>query len=297
MTTGTIRSYPMDNDHPYAAEQHAALAALLDPFSQRRTTDLLDLTGRRCLEVGAGGGSFAGWLAEQVGDRGYVLATDIKPQHIPLHPRLGVLAHDLSTDPLPDEHYDLVHARLTLGHLPARRDILRRLAAAVAPGGVLLVEDWDASRTDMVLAAPGIEDAEIYTLYQETVGTRVFAATGTDRIWARRIHSAMIEEGLSDVDTVIHSRAWPGGGPGCRLIGATLGQLRGRLLAAGVGADQLDRVELLLRDPRLVLAGHLLFSTSGRRAAGQPGVLEPGVGERGAGAVGIGPGSAVGAPR
>jgi hypothetical protein len=38
--------------------------------------------GLRCLEVGAGGGSIAAWMADQAGDGGHVLATDIDTTHL-----------------------------------------------------------------------------------------------------------------------------------------------------------------------------------------------------------------------
>jgi trans-aconitate methyltransferase len=37
-----------------------------------------------------------------------------------------------------------------LRHLPGRHDILRRLAAALAPGGALAIEEWDAYRAGLV---------------------------------------------------------------------------------------------------------------------------------------------------
>jgi ubiquinone/menaquinone biosynthesis C-methylase UbiE len=255
----------MDNDNPAAIDQLAALAALLDPFTIARINDLVDLTGTRCLEIGAGSGSIAVWLADHVGTAGFVLATDVKPHHVPLHPRLGVIRHDLSSQPLPDERYDFIHARLVLAHLPARRHILHRLVTALARGGTLLVEDWDASRTDTVIAAPSQEAARLYNHYQHTVGDKVLAAAGTDRDWARRIHAAMIEESLTEVDTVVHARSWTGGGPGCQLAATNLDQLREQLLAGGMTVGQIEELRPILDDPGLVVAGHLLYSTSGRR--------------------------------
>lgn len=264
--------YPLDNDDPLAITHHACLSLLFDAFSAQRVHDLLGpggLRGRRCLEVGAGvGGSFAVWLADQVGTGGYVLATDLKPRGMPEHPQLTVLSHDLcSGEPLGVD-WDFIHARLTLGHLPQRREILTRLIGALRPGGHILIEDWDAARTDMVLAAPTLEAAELYTLFQETVGVKVFTAAGTDRTWARRIHPAMLDDGLVDVHTVMHAQAWTGGGPGCHLVAVTIDQLRPSLLAAGLADERLDRVQELLADPGLVLAGHPLYSTSGRRPGG-----------------------------
>jgi hypothetical protein len=70
---------------------------------------------------------------------------------------------------------------------------------------------------------------------------------------------------LTDLATVIHAESWAGGDPGCQLVAGTMAQLRGKLLAAGLTGEQLDELAPWLADPRLVLAGHLMYSTSGRR--------------------------------
>jgi 2-polyprenyl-3-methyl-5-hydroxy-6-metoxy-1,4-benzoquinol methylase len=56
-------------------ERLGLLELLFDPASRRRRE--LVRPGWRCLEVGAGRGSMAAWLAEQVGPSGHVMATDI----------------------------------------------------------------------------------------------------------------------------------------------------------------------------------------------------------------------------
>ncbi|HEX5541570.1 MAG TPA: methyltransferase domain-containing protein [Micromonospora sp.] len=169
---------------------------------------------------------------------------------MPSHPRLDVRESDLNRDDpaLLGQEWDFIHARLTLGHLPARREILARLVAALKPGGRLLIEDWDASRTGMVLAAPSPEAVEQYTLVQETVG-RLFATAGTDRTWARRLHAALLAEGLTDVHTVLHAESWTGGEPGCHLAAVTIDELRPALLAAGLADTQLDQAQQLLAHP------------------------------------------------
>jgi 2-polyprenyl-3-methyl-5-hydroxy-6-metoxy-1,4-benzoquinol methylase len=262
------KSYPLDNTSQYAEMQHAALAALLDPFSSRRTLDLFgaDLSGKNCLDAGAGAGGFAHWLTHQVGPLGRVTAIDLKPERIPEHDRLTVLRCDLTApETLPHDQFDFVHARLTLGHLPEREEILHWIVSVLAPGGVALIEDWDASRTDMVLSAPTSDAAKLYTRFQECIGAKVFARSGTDRTWARRVHGRMVSEHLIDVDTIMYARSWAGGGPGCRLVASSLGHTRHQLVAAGLTDAELQEVRQLLDDPRLVLAGHLLYSTSGRK--------------------------------
>jgi hypothetical protein len=58
-------------------ERFATLPRLYDPGTIRHLEALGVGAGWRCLEVGAGGGSVARWLAERVGPIGRVLATDI----------------------------------------------------------------------------------------------------------------------------------------------------------------------------------------------------------------------------
>jgi SAM-dependent methyltransferase len=258
-----VKPYPLDNQHPKSADHHASLTSLFDRYTQQRAQELTKLHGASCLEVGYGGGTFALWLAGEVGPHGTVLATDLEPREIPEHPRLTVLRHDIINEPVPGT-YDLIHARLVLGHLPQQRQILTRLAEALKPGGVLFIEDWwTATPGDLVVHAPDEESAELYNYYS-TMARKVFGA-GTDRNWPRRIHGAMMDDGLVDVHTDIHAEAWAGGSAGCKLLQATMPQVRGKLLEAGLTDDVFERVRALLDDPRLVLTGHLMCSTSGHK--------------------------------
>ena len=66
------------------AEEDARLDLLeqiYDPASRGRRT--LVQPGWRCLEVGAGRGSMAVWLAKQVGPTGHVVATDLDTRYLP----------------------------------------------------------------------------------------------------------------------------------------------------------------------------------------------------------------------
>ena len=52
--------------------------------------------------------------------------------------------HDLTAaEPVPGAPFDLVYARLLLFHLPQRAAVLERLWDAVAPGGHLVIQDYD----------------------------------------------------------------------------------------------------------------------------------------------------------
>jgi SAM-dependent methyltransferase len=259
-------AYTFDNDDPAAAERLRLSSAVLDGFTASRLSSLGDLTGRHCLELGAGNGSIAGWLTDQAGPSGRVMATDINTRHIPSDHGYPVVRHDLTSDPLPDGPWDLIHARLVLRHLPGRHDILRRLAATLAPGGALAIEEWDAYRAGLVLAAPEPQATELFYAY-ESIMEQLVDARAVDLDWPWQVHGAMAGAGLVDVDTAVHARSWPGGSAGALHQAATISLLRPRLLEAGMTGEQLDRLSGFLRDPRMVVRGLLTVSTVGRRPA------------------------------
>ncbi|HEY2672110.1 MAG TPA: methyltransferase domain-containing protein [Rugosimonospora sp.] len=265
--------YALNNLSDYANQHHESLAALLDPGSRSRTLELLggSLAGKTCLEVGAGHGSFALWLADQAGPQGRVTAIDLHPERIPEHDRLTTLQRDVTLfEPVPQGPADFVHTRLMLQHVPQREAVLHWLVSdeILKPGGVLLVEDWDASRTDVVMDAPSPEDGERFNRFQEFMGREVFAGRGTDRTWARRVHGRMVAEGLTDVHTIVSGQAWTGGDVGGRLVAASVRQTYPLLQAAGMTDSELEGIIALLDDPRLVLSSHLMYSTSGTKPVG-----------------------------
>jgi SAM-dependent methyltransferase len=73
-------------------------------------------------------------------------------------PNLEVRRHDVATDPLPENAFDLVHARVVLQHVPPRDQAQARLAAALKPGGWLVVEDFDSRRG--MRSQPELDPAE-----------------------------------------------------------------------------------------------------------------------------------------
>lgn len=254
------QGYAFDNDSVQATEHHSALADLLDAGTRRRIEELVTVPGSRCLEVAAGGGSVAVWLAEQGAD---VVATDLKPQHIPARPRLTVLEHDITTGSPPGS-FDLVHARLLLNHLPQRNLAVRHLVGALAPGGVLLTEDLSPTAADDLVAhAPDPATAALLTRYQ-SLHSSALAGHGNDRTWSRRAHAAFYAAGLTDVRVNVYATEWRGGGPGCRLLRAGIGQLRDDYLALGMTLEELAMVAEALLDPRVALNGYPTIQTSGR---------------------------------
>jgi len=115
-----------------------------DPGTTRRLNQLGVTNGWRCLEVGPGRGSITRWLANTVGATGSVVAADIDPRFLTQMPsnvevqKLDIREHDLEP-----AHYDLVHSRFVLMHLPDPATALTRMITALRPGGLLLAEEGD----------------------------------------------------------------------------------------------------------------------------------------------------------
>src|SRR4051812_29968382 len=145
-------AYVADQSWKHEQQRLGGLERSFDPASQAYIRRLGLARGWRCLEVGAGSGSMARWLADQVGHTGYVLAVDIETGLLDAlaSPHLEVRRLDVGREPLPEGEFDLVHARLVLGHLAEReRELaLTSMIKALKPGGVLLVEDADFLWTD-----------------------------------------------------------------------------------------------------------------------------------------------------
>lgn len=109
--------------------------------------------GARCLDAGCGPGETMRAMAERTGPAGHVLGIDADADlgamtlamlHGEGHRHCSFRAHDLTAaEPVPGAPFDLVYARFLLFHLPQRVDVLARLWASVAPGGHLLVQDYD----------------------------------------------------------------------------------------------------------------------------------------------------------
>ena len=139
--------------------------------------------GARCLDAGCGPGEAMRLMAERVGPTGRVTGIDIDAplgeQTLAMlrgegHAQCDFARVDLTAgDAIPGAPFDLVYARLLLYHLPERVAVLRRLRDAVAPGGHLLVQDYDVRSSDVLPALDSIDE-------WRRVVRAVFEARGAD---------------------------------------------------------------------------------------------------------------------
>ncbi len=266
-------TYTFSNSADEAVDQFESLQRYLDPVTTARIADLGLRSGARCWEIGAGGGSIAGWLSDHIGPTGYVIASDINTDRLAHLHRLGnvtVVEHDVTSlvEPLPldGEPYDLIHARLVLLHLPERERVLDALAANLAPGGWLLLEEFDCTAPLRVLASRSEVDTELFHRITNAI-VEIIEAHGAEMGWAQRVHAVMRAAGLVDVHVVQLTETWTGGSSGAGLHIANSHQLAAELDGLGITPGELDRFRAIVGEPGHTASSYLFVSTRGRRPA------------------------------
>jgi ubiquinone/menaquinone biosynthesis C-methylase UbiE len=156
--------------------------------------------GWHCLEVGAGGPSVPAWLSDRVGPAGWVLVTDIEPRWLaPLErPNVEVRRHDIGADPLPSDTFDLIHLRLVLTHVVRRDEALASMAAAVRPGGWLVVEDFDSVLVTQASLDPAVAATPVLNRVRAAF-LDALAGRGVDLQFGRKLPRLVRSLGLVDV--------------------------------------------------------------------------------------------------
>ncbi len=215
--------------------------------------------GWSCVEVGAGGGSMVEWLAERVGPEGHVLGTDVDARFLAAIERdnVTVAEKDVLTEELPGAPFDLVYSRLVVEHLgvPA----LERLVAAVKPGGVLVLEDYDFSSS---ACHPADENFKRVT----DAVLEFMSAAGFDPHFGRTLPALLTGAGFEDVHAAGRVRIVQGGSHEVAFYRLTLVALRVPLVDSGRLTDaDFDAALAGLDEPGRTFVSPVLVAARGRR--------------------------------
>ncbi|MGC0312032.1 class I SAM-dependent methyltransferase [Kitasatospora acidiphila] len=259
-----MTAYAMAEATDLAGTQLRALREAYDPYTTERLAGTGVGPGWRCLEIGAGDGSIARWLAHRVLPGGEVLATDLDTRRLASGAGLRVLRHDIGQDPLPTGEFDLVHARLVLQHVPNRREVLARLRTALRPGGWIQIDEFDTSYAPALLAPDGAA-GRLYESYL-AAKERLFGAAGARVTWGRECAAELRDAGFEHLDPQPRIFLWRAGHPGLELQLCLLEMLRDRLLANGLTERQLGALADLMSDPQFAVCSPVVYSVQARRA-------------------------------
>lgn len=227
----------------------------MDQFTQEVIT-AVSPAGGRSLEIGAGAGSIARWLATR-NPHGTVEALDITVDNLQddLPHNLTVTQADISESTYPEAVFDLVHARFVLSHLPNRDELVKKISSWLRPGGHLVI-------TEPYQLPPSTSPHKVVQKVLEAYASFV-ARGGMSLEWVRAVPSLLANVGLEDVTH--HSRTtFLGGGPTDRwapLIEPYADQLQ----AEGVSEQDLVAFFKALEDPHVLDIPQIIITVTGRK--------------------------------
>ncbi|MCX3060251.1 methyltransferase domain-containing protein [Streptomyces beihaiensis] len=264
MRTGG-HAYLLDNRQPEAGQPFDAFSSLFDPTTFRHIERLGIGSGWRCWEVGAGGPSVVSWLARKVGPTGRVLATAPDTSWQTGAPRtpVEVRRHDIGVDEPPAESFDLVHARLVLGHAPDRERALASMIRSLRPGGRLLVEDADPALQPLLCPDEHGPAQQLANRLRHGF-LQLLARGGTDLSYGRRLPQLLREAGLRQVEADAY---FPLASRACSALeAATVERSRPSLVEAGLAThEEIDRHLTNVEQGAMDLATSPLISAWGRK--------------------------------
>jgi SAM-dependent methyltransferase len=263
----TPTRYPMWNGTEDEAARLGKLQGLHDDATQRRLRQLGMRPSWRCLELGAGAGSIASWMAEQVGPGGTVWAVDrdtAQLRWLEKAPNVSVIEDDLTTMSFPVDNFDLIHSRSVLMHVDDADAVVTKLVPALRPGGVVLFEEADGAPADTAVDPP-------------PPFVEVMVPLARRWTWARHLPDLLERLGLVDVNDELREGPLTGG----TAVGAfwqhTLRSIRSlvtdptTMRASGgrvVDETSLDAMLALLDDPGFAIPFALRHNVSARRPGG-----------------------------
>jgi SAM-dependent methyltransferase len=195
------------------------------------------------------------------------VATDLNSRFLVGHelPNLEVRRHDILVDDLEEAHYDLVHCRFVLMHLPDPLQALERMAAAVRPGGWLLVEE--AAFGFSGATSPWHPRAGAFDRKSQVIRAAVQAKGVIDFFFGCRLPALVEGLGLREVDHEEATLIGRGGDPSARNCQMSSQIHRGPFVAAGVLTEaDFNELDRAFDDPSFSFIPLTVFGAWGRRA-------------------------------
>jgi SAM-dependent methyltransferase len=264
-----MNSYTFDNSGESSSARLNALEFVCDPITLRQFDRVGLREGWACLEIGAGSGSIAEFMARRVGPNGSVLATDIDTRFLATamaskFRNIRIMTHDITKDPLPDQEFDAIHARNVLTHLSSARAVLDRFVPALRPGGWLIIEDFDDC-VDRKLPAVDLLTARIFDRIWEACWSSIRKRGGSSD-WGRHLGTRFSELGLVEISLEANFQLVRGGSPFAEFEKLTIERIaKEMVMEEGITEEEVSLSLALLDDPTFTHFPNVLFSACGRK--------------------------------
>ncbi|HET9256292.1 MAG TPA: methyltransferase domain-containing protein [Pseudonocardiaceae bacterium] len=249
----------LSKDLPTERERLRLLERDSDPHTLEILQGLPVTPSWRCLDLGAGSGSIAYWLADRCRD-GHVVAADIDVRFLD-RARLDnveIRQFDVGRDWFPAGSFDLIHSRSVLCHILARDTVLAQAVEWLAPGGWLVAGE-------PYMFAPDTSPYPPLRRFYRAVDER-WVAQGSDMRWARRLPGLMAQAGLRRLEVATRSRCMGLGGAYDAFVLATIHQIGGIMVKDGnITQAELDQMVALFGDPAFADVRSVFITVSGQK--------------------------------
>jgi SAM-dependent methyltransferase len=177
------------------------------------------------------------WMSEVVGPTGQIVAVDLDPKFLDesRQSNVEIVRADIRTAQLPEQSFDLVHARYVLIHIPDYETALNRMLDCLKPGGWLVLEEPDFSVSRGITGSE--EQLNAVTKVNHAIKC-MYERLGMDYALGRKVPGLLQARGLQSV-TIENDESPSAGGSGmATIIKMSAVQLREKYLATGVVSDE-----------------------------------------------------------
>lgn len=228
--------------------------------------------GARCLDVGCGPGFVVESLRARAGDSGEVTALDESPRWMASLSRraaergwknVKLVEGTVESAPLEEGAYDVVFLRWVLSFLERPGDVVRRLAAALRPGGVLAIQDYNHEGVSLFPESDGFRAVVAAT-------RRLYATRHGDPWVAARLPRLFAEAGLEPPELTPNVLCGGPGSPAFRWADLFFVPHSESMVRAGVLREE-DRAAFLRdweerrRDPHAMFFSPIVVDASARK--------------------------------
>jgi SAM-dependent methyltransferase len=223
--------------------------------------------GWACLDIGCGPRGITDLLSERVGRGGRVVGLDMD-EHFLAHSRAHAPANvefrrgDAYASDLPAGTFDLVHMRFVASTAGNPEALLREAMRLVRAGGVVALQEPDASTLNCYPPHPAWERLKLALL-------GAFAGVGADLQLAQRLYAIARQAGLAEVQYRPFLLGVRSSDPMVDYLPSTAESLRGTMLRLGLLSEAEFPILLAqcrdhLRDPGTVFTMYTVAQVWGR---------------------------------
>ena len=266
------------SDQPYLLDSASELerlrlqARVWEPEAEAMLDRIGVQPGRACIDLGCGAMGIVGPLSRRVGRQGRVVGVEIDPKQLAAARdyveanglgNVEILECDAYHTGLPRESFDLAHVRFLFAPVGRDDELLREMVALTRPGGLIAIEEPDATAWNCYPPDPHWDRLKQIIL-------AAFRQGGGDFDVGQRTFTMLRSAGFEDIRARAAVVALHDAHPYMRLPVQFATSLRKRILdGALLGGQELDELiadcKRIAADPNTFMLSFIVTQVWGRK--------------------------------